>query len=245
MAQSDIDGDYAFLEGSVRGLAGWLEDFAALMTMRLLRWQEANVAPGPLFEIGVYQAKYFSLLLRSARARNEDVFGLDTFQYAPEAQVRDGLAAAGFPFGYTLLKMFSTDVSASDLLQKFGAKPRFISVDGSHEKDDVHWDMRLSEQLLANDGIVSVDDFLNPLTLGVNDGVNTFFHQPRNLVPVFYTSNKLFLSRPGPAGRYRALIEDMLLADQREQASLNFQKMLGLDRSHVEQKLWGRQVLVA
>ena len=175
----------------------------------------------------------------------EIVLGLDTFQYAPEEQVREGLAIAGFTSGYSFLKMFSTDVSAEELLSHTVSKPRFISIDGSHEKDDVHWDMRLAEQLLATNGLVSVDDFLNPVTLGVNDGVHAFFAQPRNLEPVLFTSNKLFLSRPGQAPRYRSAIEDMLIADNREQAALNFQSMSKLGRNHVEQNLWGKKVLVA
>ena len=167
-----VDDDYEFLEHSVRNLPGWLEDFAALITMRLLRWQEDNILSGPLFEIGVYQAKYFSLLLRSAKSKGEIVLGLDTFQYAPEEQVREGLAIAGFTSGYSFLKMFSTDVSAEELLSHTVSKPRFISIDGSHEKDDVHWDMRLAEQLLATNGLVSVDDFLNPVTGLVVVGVH-------------------------------------------------------------------------
>lgn len=245
MSEIETDGDYEFLESSVRILPGWLENFAALMTMRLLRWQENNVPSGPLFEIGVYQAKYFSLLLRSGKSKDEVVLGLDTFQYASEEHVREGLANAGFASGYSFLKMYSTDVSGGDLLSQMAGKPRFISIDGSHDKEDVHWDMRLSEELLATHGVVSVDDFLNPVTLGVNDGVNTFFAQPRNLEPIFYTSNKLFLSRPGHANLYRAAIEEMLILDKREHAAINFQSNLKLDRSHVEQKLWGRRLLVA
>ena len=245
MLDNEDEGDYVFLESAVRNLPGWLEDYAALMTMRILRWQEKNVPSGPLFEIGVYQGRYFSLLIRSGSKKGEIVIGLDTFQYVSEERVENLLATAGFEGGYSFLKMFSTDVTANDLLSTLGSKPRFISIDGSHEKEDVHWDLRLAEQLLSSHGIVSVDDFLNPVTLGVNDGVNAFFSQPRSLEPVLFTSNKLFLSRPGQARLFREVIEEIIVSDKRELISLNFQAMLKLERHHVQQKLWGKSLLVA
>jgi hypothetical protein len=54
----------------------------------------------------------------------------------------------------------------------------------------------LAEEVISKEGMVAIDDFLNPAAFGVNEAVNQFFLQPRNLVPWAYLPNKLFLARP-------------------------------------------------
>ena len=127
--------------------------------------------------------------------------------------------------------MFEPSTTA-DLL---GADPRFISIDGSHECDDVFWDLRLAEDMLAPRGLVAVDDFMNMVAMGVNVGVHKFFATPRNLAPFAYTSNKLFLCRPQLAPSYRHAFEQMVVADRIEPLSAK-----GL----VEQTLWGKSLVV-
>lgn len=236
---------YRFLDEQVHPLLGWLEDYTALRTMDLLTWQESAGVAGPLFEIGVYGGRYFSVLYRSAIRNGDQIVGLDTFQWIPEDRVRaslEPLAAAGTRA--TFIAKPSTDCSAGELLGALGAEPRFISVDGSHECDDVFWDLRLCEEILAPKGIVAVDDFLNPVTLGVNDAVNRFFATPRNLAPFAYVANKLFLSRPSMVAEYMKTLEAVVVADQREPRSATFREQAAKWRGWVEQKMWGRTFLV-
>jgi hypothetical protein len=237
--------DYTFLEEYVHTLPGWLEDYAAIRTMDLLAFQERENITGSLFEIGVFHARYFALMLRSAVRTGERIVGLDTFQYFPPDTVKAALSSLADPGSIVFLRQFSTDSTAADLAPVLGAKARFISIDGSHERSDVIWDLRLSEELLASRGIVAVDDFLNPVTLGVNDGVHRFFAEPRNLVPFAYTANKLFLSRPGAAASYKTEFEKVIVEDQREPRSAAFRVNLPDYRANVEQKLWGTTLLVA
>lgn len=233
---------YDFLEAHVRRIPGWLEDYAAIRTMNMLDWQVQNGVTGPLFEIGVFAGRHFSLMLRSAIQQGDAIVGLDTFQWVTEDQVREHLgpidSRARFVSG------MSTNYTASELLGVIGDKPRFISIDGSHDCDDVFWDFTLAEQLLGAKGIISADDFLNPLTLGVNEAINKFFATPRNLSPFAYTSNKLFLCRPSMAAFYRNLFEEFVVADTREPQSAAFRERSTHGRHHIEQPLWGRAVLV-
>ena len=104
-------------------------------------------------------------------------------------------------------------------------------------------DLRLAEEILAPEGLVSVDDFLNPMTLGVNEGVHRFFSQPRNLAPVAYTANKLFLARPFFASSYRTAFQEMVVADDVESRSEEFRKRLHLGRDKVEGRMWGHPIL--
>jgi hypothetical protein len=235
---------YEFLEAYTNHIPGWLERYAAVRSLDLLDWQDTHGVRGPLFEIGVYAGKFLSLLMRSAVRSGDAVFGLDTFQYVAEHQVREHLSSAPGADILQLIPGMSTAFTAADLIGRLGEKPRFISIDGSHECQDVFWDFSLAEQILALDGIVAADDFLNPLTLGVNEGVHKFFSIPRNLAPFSYTYNKLFLCRPSMANAYRELFERFVVEDLREPQSANFRERLLQGRHHVEQRLWGHLLLV-
>jgi hypothetical protein len=233
---------YQFLEGEVKRIPGWLEDYAAIRTMELLDWQNLMGIRGPLLEIGVFAGRHFSVMLRAAAPQGDWTYGIDTFQWVPEDQVRANLAPIGGRFD--LIKGMSTEFTAPELLARFVEKPRFISIDGSHDCDDVFWDFTLSEQILSSTGMISADDFLNPLTLGVNEAINRFFSTPRNLAPFAYTSNKLFLCRPAMADRYKEILEKMVIADQRQPQSAAFRERATHGRHHVEQQMWGRRVLI-
>lgn len=236
---------YDFLQNTVHRLEGWLEDYAALRSLDLLWWQEQKGVRGPLVEIGVFRGRYFSLLLESAARTGDAVLGIDTFQYVGMDQVRTEIAA-GFPDApeYAFLPVPSTDLVPSDILSALGRKkPRFISVDGSHEFEDVVWDLRLCEEILAPEGIVSVDDFINPVTFGVNQGVHAFFASSRSLVPFAYIANKLFLARPMFASVALPALEQVIMQDEHEPRSVDFRNRLKHGRAHVEQKLWGKPLL--
>ncbi len=222
-----------------------MNDYTALRSIDLLEWQEASGVTGPLFEIGVYAGRYFSLLARSAWRNGDTAVGLDTFQWVDMAAVSDHHLKPLQPMdSYVRLKAAkSTEFSATELLAVTGGRPRFISIDGSHERDDVAWDLRLAEEILGSKGIVAVDDFLNPLTLGVNQAVNTFFQSPRNLAPFAYIQNKLFLSRLHHAEACRLWLERRIesLSDERSQAWL---KDRARERGGVETVLWGHKTLI-
>lgn len=243
--QLALDGDgYAFIERHTKNIPGWLEDYAAIRTLQLLDWQQANGVKGPVVEIGVFAGKYLSLLLRSATLSGERVVGYDTFQYVSEQGLREHIAAVPGADRLELVSGVTANLSSWDMMEQLGEKPRFVSIDGSHDCGDVFWDFSLIEQILAPQGVIAADDFLNPLTLGVGEAIHKFFATPRNLAPFAYTSNKLFLCRPAMVEVYRNLFEQFVTQDEREVQSANFRERLTHGRHHVEQSLWGWPVLV-
>jgi hypothetical protein len=235
--------DYEYLRAFVHPLPGWLIDYAAIRILDLLAWQEQNAMHGPLFEIGVYHGRSLALMLRSALRAKERVVALDTFQFVPLDTVKTGVAPIADPESIVWLQTSSTLCSSRQLLHVLGADPRFISIDGSHECDDVFWDLRLAEDMLAARGL-AVDDFMNMVAMGVNVGVHKFFATPRNLAPFAYTCNKLFLCRPQLAPSYRHAFEQMVVADQVEPLSASFRQSSATNRSLVEQTLWGKSLVV-
>jgi hypothetical protein len=245
MDRGGVD-DREFLERVVHEIPGWLEDYTAIRSMDLLRYQEESGLSDAILEIGVFAGRYFSILLRSAMKQRSTIVGLDTFQYMERNRVQDHLRAVDAS-SYDKLKFLtgaSTNWQASELRSVLGGSARFISIDGSHEKSDVFWDLRLAEEIVSREGILAVDDFLNPITLGVNQAVNFFFQQPRNLVPWAYVANKLFFSRATWATRYKDHLELIVTEDQKENRSLTFRENLAKGRNLVEVELFGHLVLI-
>jgi hypothetical protein len=237
--------DNAFLMSVVHNIPGWLVDYTALTTMGILKFQEQSGISGSIFEIGVYAGRYFSILLRSALKSGSVIVGLDTFQDVDQDRVLAFLNSVSADYGRIfLIKGPSSEWSARDLIAELGEPARFISIDGSHDKLDVLWDLRLAEQLTSKEGVVAVDDFLNPIALGVNEAVNQFFLQPRNLVPWAYLPNKLFLARPAWACRYKTFLEEAVLRDEVSPESKRFRENLHYGRHYIEVSLFSKKILI-
>jgi hypothetical protein len=136
----------------------------------------------------------------------------------------DNLAAIASNFRWKIIKSPSGDISARTLLEELGSEARFVSVDGSHEYHDVLWDLRVADQVLAPGGIMSIDDIINPICLGVAAATYNFLATAPALVPFAQVSNKLFLCRPGWCDRYRSALELAILADVAEPKSQEYRK---------------------
>lgn len=233
------------LVDKVNKIAGWLNRPAALRTVDILNWQKARGINGAVLEIGVFCGKYFSLLVASAADGGEQALGIDTFQYAPASRVEAELkkvfgdAASGH---VTLWERYSSSVTAQDIVTAIG-KPRFISVDGAHDYPSVYRDLVLCEEVLDQSGLVAVDDFLNPLAIGVNQAVNHFLSVPRRLVPVAYIANKLFMAHCSIDADYRIAFEDIMAAGEDPFAE-KFRARAESGRHHIEQDFYGHKVIL-
>ncbi|MEM6609320.1 MAG: class I SAM-dependent methyltransferase [Pseudomonadota bacterium] len=224
---------------------GWLEPVTARRTTDILHWQGARGISGNLMEIGVMCGKYFSILLDSAERRGNTVLGIDTFQYTNTARVDQEMTKV---FGeaikarYDLWECMSSKVNAAQIIASIG-HPRFISIDGAHDYENVYRDLCLADAILAVDGLVAADDFLNPLTLGVNQAVNAFLSQPRHIVPVAFIANKLFLAHRTQAACYRDAIEE-IFTNATDAQGAGFVERASHGRHHIEQPFHGHSVLI-
>jgi len=88
----------------------------------------------------------------------------------------------------------SDDLSTAEYIERIESKPRFISIDGSHMARDVLFDLNLAAEITSEAGIVAVDDFLNPMTLGVNEATARFMLDGNKdrLSPFCFCANKLY-----------------------------------------------------
>ena len=83
------DQDIAFVKAGFQEFKGWCLDDAAYLTCCLLARQEETGHAGALFEIGVYEGKYLSLLYHAARRTGLPVSGADIFQWSSPSSVMD------------------------------------------------------------------------------------------------------------------------------------------------------------
>jgi Methyltransferase domain len=251
-AGEDLRDDPRFLAAVVERIEGWLDRYAALRTIDLLQFQEAGGVRGPVYEVGLYHGKYFAVLLRSAVITGDRAVGIDSFDYVPRerfdrefvAQARlDELRRIG-PVDLRILDGPSRALSDADVMTALGSPARFISIDGSHEHDDVHWDLQVAGRLLSEAGVIAADDYLNPACLGVNEAINRFLIATPDVVPFAHVANKLFLARPNWAEQYRLQLEQCILADPAEPRSEFYRQQIAAGgRRNVEPILFGRRVM--
>jgi LPS sulfotransferase NodH len=242
--ESDMSSHYDIYTRAEK-IAGWLNKPAAYLTVDLLRWQEQNAIKGGVVEIGVFCGKYFSILADSAFREKSPLLGVDTFQYTNQKRVYtelEGVFGRNVEADVPLWKKSSLELRPG-MIEKATGKCRFISIDGAHDYETVFRDLVLCEQVLANGGIIAADDFLNPVAMGVNQAINTFLSQPRAVVPVAYTANKLFLANRVRAEEYRTVIEEIFERGDEPFAD-HFRKQRSHGRHHIEQMFHGSRVLL-
>jgi len=249
---ADLKDKQAFLTEVVNPMVGWLDMYAAARTTDLLDFQVEQAVRGPLVEIGLYYGKYFAVLMRSSLLTGDRLLGLDTFDYVPyekfQADFREKVQLDHFESqtrpNIRYIKGRSTDYDGPGFLAVTDAAPRFISIDGSHDFEDVYWDLRIADQILGARGIVAADDFLNHACLGVNEAINRVLASTPSLVPFAYICNKLFCCRPAFADWYKDGLEQTIMADIPNHKSDYFKKYAkSVHRKQVETIYFGRKVL--
>lgn len=72
---------------------------------------------------------------------------------------------------------------------------KYISIDGGHTPEHVVNDLQLASKLIANQGVVIVDDITNHWWMGVVEGVCKFLLSTPTLIPFAIGNNKLFMTK--------------------------------------------------
>jgi hypothetical protein len=99
-------------------------------------------------------------------------------------------------------------VETQQILAKFG-KFRLFSIDGSHTIDHTINDFLFAEKVLANGGIVMVDDYYNPYFPEVHQAIGHLYSQHRSkLAPLFYQCSKMFFTTAAYVSVFQRAIID-------------------------------------
>jgi hypothetical protein len=152
-------GAIEFTRGPMTKIPGWVADNAAICASVLLN-TTAGAINGSMLEIGVFAGRFLSLLVLFAQSADELVVGLDPFVHHSENDVRNYISTSlneinkiQFITKPTLIKGFSSEYNTRSLAEILIKNARFIHIDGSHEFDDVLWDLEQTEPLLMPGGI--------------------------------------------------------------------------------------------
>ncbi|HEY1133803.1 MAG TPA: class I SAM-dependent methyltransferase [Nocardioides sp.] len=211
-----------YLGEGLGAVTGWFETESAEVIAALLLHQARTGVTGDVAEIGVHHGKSFLLLangiLDGERAVALDVFddqhlNVDQSGKGDRAVFEQNLAAWADPAAVTVLQASSTDVEPADAASTFG-NVRLFSVDGGHTAAITAHDLRLAEACIVPDGVVVLDDILNPAWLGVLTGLRDYIAEGGKLRAFATSANKLYLAFPAAAPSYvehlRVAMADLL-----------------------------------
>lgn len=202
----------AYLATGYQEIAGWLWMPAVEATLALGEIQAGLLPPGPVCEIGVWEARYLTLL-SFLPSTPQKVLGIDPFIHGGHrdrqlARVRDNIARyARRPDLVTLLEQDSSTVPAERVRSMLGGPCHFLSVDGDHTMEGALRDLRLAERIVAPGGLVALDDIPNFACPGVTEAVVRHCMDPlATLAPFMLVSNKLFMTQREHCAFYREAI---------------------------------------
>lgn len=161
---------------------------------------------GGCAEIGIFQGKFFMLLNSIINSDYEsyaiDIFGdqfLSLDNYGTDIQdifYRNLLKYDAH--NGSNVKIVKADSTDSLLIEKYNIPLnafRFVSVDAGHSIEHTVSDLHVANRLVANEGVVILDDFLHYHWPGVTEGVGRFLNMAPTLVPFAMGFNKLFFCK--------------------------------------------------
>ena len=155
-----------YLDTGYATVVGMSSRFAAAVSCGLMRIQTDLGIKGPVAEIGTFEGRFF-IAMAHALADGERALGIDLFDW-PNPQVIDrfeaNCAKHGVPAGKRIMwRADSRSMTPDDLLAKLdGQRVRLFHVDGEHSRHALTRDLELATAVLADGGVIVLDDMLHP-----------------------------------------------------------------------------------
>jgi len=178
------------------GIDGWFSDGAIAIWDALLSFQQRRRIGGNMLEIGVHHGKSAALMAMHAEPGSKLV--LVDYELKP-GPIEQALQAARPAPGVEFLTVHgdSRELPASPLATATRRSHRWIHIDGEHTGGAVSSDLSTANLLLANHGVVVVDDFFSWLYPQVTESVLRYLRQHPDDFALFLCGyNKAYLARP-------------------------------------------------
>jgi len=215
---------------------GWgIDEFLFRLIVQIDALQKKWQVRGSSMEIGVHHGRTF-ILLELLTEADEYSLAVDLFEDMQTLNLDASGSGELDPFFRNLEKFLpdtrnvkvvqvnSLLLERSTILAKSGGQYlRLIHVDGGHYKEIVASDLHLAQSVLADGGVIIMDDYWHSGFPGVQEGVQWFFsHSPVIKIAPFLTgNNKLFLTTHGYHQRYLDALRT-LLPEQRKKEVKQF-----------------------
>ena len=155
-----------YLDSGYATVVGMSSRFAAAVTCGLMRIQSGLGVKGPVAEIGTFEGRFF-IAMAHALADGETALGIDLFDW-PNPEVIDRFEANCAKHGVPADKRItwradSRTMKPEELLAKLdGRRVRLFHVDGEHSRHALTRDLELATAVLADGGVIVLDDMLHP-----------------------------------------------------------------------------------
>ncbi len=156
----------AYLQDGYLSVVGMSSRFAAAIAARLMSIQSDLGISGQVAEIGTFEGRFFIALAHMLRG-DEKAVGIDLFDW-PNPEVIDrfhaNCARHGVPASRRVtLKADSREMKPQDLIAAAdGKRVRLFHIDGEHSRAALTRDLALATAVLADGGLIVLDDMLHP-----------------------------------------------------------------------------------
>ena len=216
-----------YLAGEIHEVKGW-----CLPQVWQVIWPlSKEIGAGAVAEIGIFQGKFFIGLSKTFATSSEnpaaaiDVFELQEFNL-DHSGTGDLAAFQGnldrFGPGIGAVTIVQTDSLALDradaeaLIARHG-RFSFFSVDGCHDVVHTVKDVEFAMSVTAHNGVIAVDDYLNPDWPGVAEAMAKMYLMGSHpFVPLAFCCGKLFLCSLSYHARYLEIIHSYIAANHPE-----------------------------
>lgn len=189
-------------------IEGMFSPFSMAVIDTLLKFQASRGITGNMLEVGVYKGRS-AALLAAHLAPLERLTLVDIHDYLDH----DGLK----PFEHLLEVVITPSNKMRSTVPGYRKRRnsfRFIHIDASHGFEETFFEMGLAEELLANGGIIAMDDFTN-----LNYSQNTaaifryLFTTKTKLSMLLATDEKAYLCRRIDFDAYADLVFNLAVPE--------------------------------
>jgi hypothetical protein len=205
-----------YAAGKSKTIRGWLSRIDAEILRSILTAQNVGGLSGSVAEIGVHHGRGFVLLclglLKGDKAYCIDIFddqhlNKDNSGRGDRAILESNLQRFGIaPEQVRVDPRSSALVQPSDVMSQVGPI-RLFSIDGGHWLDIVASDLALAEQVLAEYGVIALDDFHRAEWPEVSAGYFKWFAgRKRPIVPFAIGFKQLYLCQSDRVDFYQAVL---------------------------------------
>lgn len=157
---------------------------------------------GGIAEIGVHHGKFY-ILLNQVVESGQESFAIDVFDMQHLNIDNSGLGNKSIFIqnlaDYDKFKGENTIILETDSMSLAYKIPdaslRFISIDGGHTVEHTINDLKIAERLIANEGVIILDDIMGVYWCGVTEGYIKYSMTYPTIVPFAMGHNKLYLCK--------------------------------------------------
>ena len=189
-------------------IEGMFTHFSMSVIDALLSFQKDTGVEGDMLEFGVFRGKSAALLGRHLNP-SEHLTLVDISDYLDRRAIE--------PFGSAATLMVCGTEDFKKKYADYNRKRRsfrFIHIDASHNFRPTFRELSMADELLANDGIIAMDDYAN---LNYSQNIAAIFKylftKKTDLMMFLLTNEKAYLCRRSALAKYLPFVLDRILAE--------------------------------